>query len=329
MSEAMTYLITQSQVRELLDMAIALEAVERGFRLYGEGRVQMPPKPYLRFDRGDLRCMPAYAAEFGVATVKNVNVHPSNTDLPTVIATLTLIDPGTGFPLAIMDGTYLTAVRTGAAGGVAARYLSREDARVAGIVGAGRQARTQLEALLMVRPGVERLLVCDAQSERAAAFAREATEAHGVEAWPEGVQETVRAADVLITVTPVRKPIVRADWVRAGTHINAIGADARGKQELEPDLLARAKIVVDSWEQGSHAGEINVAVSSGLLSRGDIHADIGEVVAGSKPGRQSPAEVTVFDSTGLAIQDCACAAAVWRRLQASGRLADCEVFEFF
>ncbi len=317
MSKSETLLITRSQVRAVLTMEDALAAVEAVFKAYGEGRTQMPPKSYLVFEKGDLRCMPAYLPEVGLATVKNVNVHPHNTDLPPVMATVTLFDPGTGSPLAIMDGTYLTAMRTGAAGGVAAKYLAREDAATAGLVGAGRQAETQLAALMGVRPGIRRVMVCDADAGRAAALAERAGEDYGVETFVCSLEEAVRAADVLVTTTPVHKPLVRAEWVRPGTHVNAIGADASGKQELESDLVRAAKVVVDNWEQASHGGEINVPVAQGVIRREDIFADLGEVVSGKKPGRESADEITVFDSTGLAVQDAACAAHVYRKLTAS------------
>ena len=314
MSDRVTYLITQTQVAGALNIRQAVDAVESAFRAYGNGRVQMPAKTYLQFDNGDLRCMPGYLPDLNLAAVKNVNVHPQNAGLPAVMATVTVFDPDTGAPLTIMDGTYLTAMRTGAAGGVAARYLAREDSRVAGIVGAGRQAETQLAALLVTRPGIEKVLVADSNAERAAAFARHCADEHGRDASVASTEDVVRGSDVLTTVTPARHPIVRADWVQPGTHINAVGADAPGKQELEIAILQRAKVVVDSWPQASHGGEINVAVSRGLLSQRDVHADIGQVVTGRKPGRQSADEITVFDSTGLAIQDVACAARVYRQI---------------
>ena len=143
MSSRETYLITRGEVKRTLTMADAVKAVEAAFRAYGEGKVQMPPKVYLNFEKGDLRSMPAYMPELGLAGVKNVNVHSGNTDLPTVMATITLFDPETGFPLAVLDGTYLTAVRTGAAGAIAAKYLARKDSTVAAFVGAGRQASAQ------------------------------------------------------------------------------------------------------------------------------------------------------------------------------------------
>jgi alanine dehydrogenase len=317
-----TLLVDRAAVSRLLTIAAAVEAVEAAFQAYGEGRVQMPPKPYLSFDKGDLRCMPAYIPALGLATVKNVNVHPGNSDLPTVMGTVTVFDPETGFPLAIMDGTYLTAMRTGAAGGVAAKYLARPDSAVAGFVGAGVQAATQLAALLVTMPSIERVLVSDVDEEKAARFAEAAAARHGLDAEAAPLSEVVSSCDILTTVTPVRKPIIRRADVQPGTHINAIGADAPGKQELEVEILRHAAVVIDSWEQGSHGGEINVAVGKGLFSREDVHADIGEVVSGRKPGRENDDQITVFDSTGLAIQDCACAARVYRALTAGGELGE-------
>jgi alanine dehydrogenase len=316
MADHRTYLIDRLDVERVLRISDAVEAVEQAFVAYGNGEAQMPPKPYLSFPKGDLRCMPAYIPALGLATVKNVNVHAGNADLPTVMATISVIDPDTGFMLAIMDGSYLTAARTGAAGAVAAKYLAREDAAVACLVGAGVQAETQLAALMVVRPGIRKVFFCDADADRARAAAQRAAASHGVEAEAAAVEDGVSQADVVTTVTPVRSPIVKAGFVRPGTHINAIGADAPGKQELDVEILRGAKIVIDNWEQGSHGGEINVAVSDGLITRDDVHGEIGEVVTGRKPGRETAEEVTVFDSTGLAVQDCACAAFVYRRLTA-------------
>lgn len=316
MADAVTYLLTRTDVEQALGMPEAVSAVEAAFRAYALGKAQMPPKPYLNFETGDLRIMPAYLPELGLAGVKLVNVHPDNVEFPTVMATLAVFDPGTGFLLAIMDATYLTAVRTGAAGAIAAKYLARTDSTVASFVGAGIQAYTQLLGLLVTVPSIKELLVCDVDADAARALAHKAHEEHGLTAEACSLDDAVRNADILTTTTPVRKPIVKGDLLRPGTHVNAIGADAPGKQELERVILESAKIVVDNWEQASHGGEINVAVTEGVISRDDIHAELGEVAAGLKPGRERPDEITVFDSTGLAIQDLACAAHVYRRVMA-------------
>ena len=314
-----TIILSQSEVLAALDMRGALSAVEGVFRLHGRRQVQMPAKVYLDLPGGDLRAMPAYAAPLGFASIKNINMHPGNQGVPSIIGTLTLFDPRTGFPLAIMDATAITRLRTGAATGVATRLLARADASVLSLIGAGNQALTQTEAILAVRPRIEQVLVHDLDPERAANFARAATDKFGVVVQIVGsVEETVRKADILTTITPARTPIVQAEWVKPGTHINAIGADAAGKQELASTLTAAARVVVDDMEQATHSGEINVPLSTGVFRDSDIYAELGHVVAGVKPGRQNATDITIFDSTGLALQDLACAAHVYRKLIAAG-----------
>ena len=324
-----TRLVNRSRVRHVLTMDRALPAVEAAFEAYGRDEVQMPPKSYLYFDQGDLRCMPCYLPEAGLATVKNVNVHPHNEDLPTVMATVTVFDPDTGFPLAIMDGTHLTAMRTGAAGGIAAKYCARPDSAVAAFIGAGEQASTQLEALMLVLGSLERVLAYDLDEDKAEEFARKAEQEYSVSARACGVEEAVREADVITTVTPSRQPVVQREWVGPGTHVNAIGADAPGKQELESALVNDARVVIDSWDQASHSGEINVPLAEGVIGREDIYADIGEVVVGQKTGREGDEQITVFDSTGLAIQDAACAAEIYRRVGRGGEAPESDAeFDF-
>jgi alanine dehydrogenase len=280
----------------------------------------MPAKVYLNLPGGDVRAMPAYAAPLGYASIKNINMHPGNRSMPSIIGTLTLFDPPTGFPLAIMDATAITRLRTGAASGVATRLLARADATVLSFIGAGNQALTQLEAILAVRPRIEHVLVHDLDAERAVTFARVATDRFGVVVQiSASAEEAVRRAHILTTITPAREPIVQAEWVQPGTHINAIGADAAGKQELASNLTIAARVIVDDMEQATHSGEINVPLSTGVFRETDIYAELGHIVAGAKPGRQNPTDITLFDSTGLALQDLACAAHVYRKVMASGQ----------
>lgn len=307
-------------VRRLLSMNEALEAVEEAFKQHALGKVQMPAKLYLNFAKygGDLRAMPAYLEETNVAGVKIVNAHPSNPSkgLPTVMAVLVLNDPVTGAPLAVMDATYLTDMRTGAAGGVATKYLARRDSRVLGIVGAGRQARTQLLGITEVAD-IEKVKVASKSLADAARFVEEMGSTVGVEMEACSV-EAACDCDILSTTTPVRRPIVREDWVREGTHINAIGADAEGKEELDPKILKKARIFVDDMAQATHSGEVNVPLSEGLLSVEDIEGEIGEVITGIVEGRTRREEITVFDSTGLAIQDVAVGIRVYNKARKEG-----------
>jgi alanine dehydrogenase len=215
-----------------------------------------------------------------------------------------------------MSGTAITDMRTGAAGGIAAKYLARRNSKVLGLIGAGAQARTQLTALLEVFRSLDEVRVWSRSKDRREEFIEEMSVKYGglVEMFSVGsVEEAVRGADIVVTATPSRTPLVMDNWVSPGAHFNCIGADAPGKEELDPSILKRAKIVVDDWEQAAHSGEINVPLSKGFISEEDIWAELGEVIAGKKAGRASDDEITVFVSTGLALQDAVTASLVYRR----------------
>ena len=320
-----TLILTEDDVRKVLTMKETMEVVEKAFELHAKGKTQMPPKVYLTFEKGDLRAMPAYLD--GKAGVKWVNSHPENPKkgLPTVMAVLIYNDPETGFPLAIMDGTHITNFRTGAAGGIAAKYLARRNSKVFGFVGCGRQAYTQFLALREVFE-IELVKAYDIVEQNAERFAKFCGD-FGISAIVCDIKEACDC-DVLTTMTPSRKPIVKSEWVKEGTHINAIGADAPGKQELEEEILLKAKIVVDDIEQAMHGGEINVAVAKGLLKKKDIYATLGEVITGIKRGRENDDEITVFDSTGLAIQDIAVADLVFRKAKEMDVGLEIKLFDF-
>jgi alanine dehydrogenase len=323
-------LLSRKDVEELVSMREVIEAVEEAFRAKGLGKVQMPPKSYIYFDRfqGDFRVMPAYLEDMGAAGVKIVNVHPKNPQehgLPTVMATILLLDPKTGAPLAIMDGTWVTNMRTGAGGAVAAKYLARKDSHVIAMVGAGVQARTQLTALSEVLD-IDEVRVSDVVKGKAKKYAEEMGKQLGIEIEPMAdVGKTIKGADIVVTVTTARGPIVMDEWISDGMHINAIGADAPGKQELDPNILKRAKIVVDDLKQALHSGEVNVPLSEGIIARGDIYAELGEVITGKKPGRASRDEITIFDSTGLAIQDIATDWKVYQKAKKMGKGKEVEL----
>ncbi|MBS7645904.1 MAG: alanine dehydrogenase [Candidatus Bathyarchaeia archaeon] len=315
--------ISQDEVAALLDMRDTLAAVEDSFKEKGLGHVQMPPKLYLYYARhnGDLRVMPCYMERSEKSGVKIVNVHPENPTskgLPTIMAVIMLVDPSTGAPMAIMDGTLITAIRTGAASGVATKYLARRDCETLGLVGAGGQALRQLEAIAEVAP-IRNVKVYDKYREKAQRFIKEVEGKFSLTFKAvDSVEECVRGSDIITTITPSRGTIVEDEWVEEGTHINAIGADAPGKQELDPRTLKRARIVVDDWEQACHSGEVNVPLSQGLISKEDIYGELGEIVCGVKGGRESAQEITIFDSTGLAVQDVATAWIVYERAKKKG-----------
>ena len=315
-----TYLIKSSEIKETFHMKEAMSAVEKAFGLYEKGKIQMPAKNYLYFEKGDLRCMPAYLPYLKIGGVKNVTVHPGNKQFPTVMATIILIDPETGFPLAIMDGTHITALRTGAAGGVAVKYLARANSKVLALIGSGRQAATQLQAIMIVKPDIERVYVYDLNMKSAKQFSKKYSKEYHIKVIAvTSVKQATASADIVVTTTPSRTPLVKGEYIKEGTHINAIGADAKGKQELESSLLKKAKIIIDDWHQASSGGEINIPLSKGIITKKDIYGELGEVVL-SKKKRKDDKEITIFDSTGLAIQDIVCAATAYKKIIANKKI---------
>ncbi|WP_255151579.1 ornithine cyclodeaminase family protein [Halorarius halobius] len=319
-----TLLLNRADVDENARMPEVIAAVEEAFAAYEHGNVQMPAKSYIDLPQydGDFRSMPAYmdAGDWDAAGIKWVNVHTDNPEefgLPTVLGTMVYSNPENAFPLAILDGTTLTRKRTGAAAAVATDHLAVPDASSLGIVGAGVQSYTQLEAIAEVRP-IEEVVVSDVREEAVAAFVDRFSDRFDVRG---GSIAEAASCDVLSTVTPVEEPIVSADAVGEHTHVNAMGADAPGKHELADELLADATIVIDDYEQCTHSGEINVPYGEGLLDDGDIYAELGQIVTDAVAGRgerDGPEGVTVFDSTGLAIQDVATAHVVYEHADEKG-----------
>lgn len=300
-------IITKKEVEKIIslkEIKKVIAGVEKAFFDYGQGKVNMPAKLYLIFNEfnGDLRIMPSYSDVLKMAGTKIVNVHPDNPKigLKTVMAVVVLNEAKTGLPLALMDGTYLTGMRTGAASAVATKYLARKDAGTLGVIGAGYQSIFQIAAITKVRK-IKEILVYDLFEKQVEKLAKILVK-EKIKIKKASLEETARQ-DILVTATPAREPILKREWILPGTHINAIGADAKGKEELEPEILKGAKIFIDNWEQASHSGEINVPLEKGLISKNDIFAELGEVVVGKKPGRENDKEITIFDSTGLAIQD--------------------------
>jgi alanine dehydrogenase len=278
-------------------------AVESAFADHGRGLVQMPPKVYITFPEGDFRTMPAYLPSLSIAGVKIVNVHPQNPQrgLPTVMALTIIIDIATGVPVAIINATKLTDLRTGAAGAIACKYLSPKKEITLGVIGTGRQAEAQVTAISQ-ELSIRNIRVWSRNPKHAESFAQRLSIFD-----PAAVSiEKACDADVIVTTTPSRSPIIQSNWVHEGTHINAIGADAPGKEELDPALLRRAQVFVDDPAQAIHSGEINVPISKGLYQPFEIAGTLGELVCGIKK-REGAQRITIFDSTGLAIQDLAIA----------------------
>jgi len=308
-----TLLLDRNAVKSMMRMGDVIKVVEEAFRMCGEGKGKMPAKVYLSVEKGDFRAMPA--ALPGCAGMKWVNVHPGNPSrgLPSVMAVLIYSDRETGYPLAIMDATEITAYRTGAAAAIASKYLARRDSHTVGVIGAGYQAYTQILAHAEL---IKSIAINAADVSKAAVDKL-------ISALPQfpikncSIQEAV-ASDIVCTLTPSRSPIVRKEWISPGTHINAVGADAPGKQELDPSILKEAVVVVDDIKQASGSGEINVPIQKGIYSVGEIYGTLAEIIVGKKKGRTDNRAITVFDSTGIAVEDIAVARLLFEKAQQRG-----------
>lgn len=311
-------LLNDSEVRACLIMREAIESVEKAFADFGSGHAQMPPKVYLDFPQyeGDLRVMPAALGKH-YSGVKIVNSHPRNPrkELPAVMGVYVLVAQETGMPLAIMSATVLTGMRTGAASGLATRLLARKDASVVGLIGAGVQARFQAEALSEVLTvKAFRIWAPDFDWQRRDKLIDLlGEEFKSVEIRAADELAEACAADVVCTTTPSREPLVLNSMIGKGTHINAVGADGPGKRELDSAILRRARVIVDEINQARHGGEVNVPLSKKEISEDDIDGSLADLVSGKLKGRANDDEVTVFDSTGLAIEDIALGALVYER----------------
>ncbi|MCA9398414.1 MAG: ornithine cyclodeaminase family protein [Candidatus Omnitrophica bacterium] len=320
-----TLILTRQQIKPLLSMSRAIRAVEEVFKVQGQNKVQMPAKIYLDLKKyhGDFRAMPAFVESLNAVTLKWVNSHSQNAkfQMPAVMAVLILSDPRNGFPLCIMDGTYATDIRTGAAGAVAAKYLASKDSKVVSLVGCGRQAQTQLEALEQLFK-IEQVRVWGHEEVVMKSFKKVMPSFRRRMVLCPSIKECVTDGDIVVTTTPSRKPIVKLNWLKKNVHVNAIGADAAGKQELDPMILKKGKVVIDDWAQASHSGEINVPLKKKQISRWNVYAELGELVSRKKPFAPLKNTITVFDSTGLAVQDTAVAHLIYKeaRKKKTGKL---------
>jgi alanine dehydrogenase len=320
----MTLYLTQDEVKDILDMKSTFEAVENGFREMGNNNIEMPPRVYLHFDKGVLIAMPAYMPGLGAAGTKIVTVHPGNKQaygLPAVIARIILNSPDNGVPLAIMDGTYITALRTGAAGATGIKYLSREDSKIAGVCGTGVQGRSQVMGLMEVRPNIKKIKVFDIIPEAMETFIKEMKGKFPNVDFDkvESAQEATEGSDILITCTPSPEAFIDGAWLKPGCHVSAIGADTGAKRELMTSVIKKCnKRVVDFIPQAFVVGDFKVPKEEGVISEKDVYAEMGEIVAGKKKGRESPEEITMFKATGLAIQDVGTASKVLELAQNKG-----------
>ncbi|MEI6675304.1 MAG: ornithine cyclodeaminase [Verrucomicrobiota bacterium] len=315
--------LSAADVRRALPMNQAVEAMKCAFLELSENRAVVPMRTHVSMPahKGEVLVMPAYCpatARFGLKVITLFENNPA-LNLPFIQAMVMVFDTATGSPVAIMEGTALTAIRSGAASGAATDLLARTDARTVAIFGAGIQARTQLEAVCAVR-SISSAKVFDHDRERAVIFAREASEQLGISVSPAvSPAEALAGADIICTATTSGTPVFADHELASGSHINAIGCYKPHLREIPPETVVRSHVVVDqldaAWQE---AGDLILPRQAGLIQTDHIRAELGEIVGGTKPGRTDPATVTFFKSVGIAIQDLAAASCVLANAQQLG-----------
>ncbi len=320
----MALLLSRADVESILDMPTTIAAVEDAFRELARGTVDMPQRPVIRVAEhgGTVLFMPAYIGGTASLGMKLVSVYPQNPtqhNLPTTMGVILVCEAATGQVVSVMDGGFITAMRTGAVTGVAARVMARPEATVLGLFGAGVQARTQLLAVAAVRP-LSRVIVCDVAADQAQRFAAEMAErldlAIEVASEP---RQAVEGADIVVTATSAASPVFDGRWLREGTHISGIGSHAAHMRELDTVTVQRSRVIVDSRRAAlAEAGDLILPIQEGAIAPEHIVGELGEVLLGQVAGRTSPAEITLFKSVGLAIQDVAVAARVYAAARERG-----------
>jgi alanine dehydrogenase len=319
-----TLILSRSEMTGLLTPAEYNGCVEQAYRMHGERRFYMDPKGHIVLDKypGEWEAMPSYIEEPEAAACKWVSIRERNRekhDLPTVFSILIYTHPETGFPLAICDGSHHTAMRTGSAAAVSAKWLARKNSKILAIAGAGHMAAGVLATCNEVFRWEEVRIWSRTQTTLVHFIHEQQPLFPQLKLLPStDLEKVVRGADVLVTVTPARGAIVRNEWISEGMHIAALGADKSGDQELDAAILQRARIFVDDIRQCRTDGEINVPLSQGLIQEQDIAGEIGEVIVGKKQGRTSDRDITLFDSTGIALQDSATIPLEYERALAAG-----------
>ncbi|HEY6996623.1 MAG TPA: ornithine cyclodeaminase family protein [Candidatus Binatia bacterium] len=310
--------ISEQQVRGLVDIDELIEALEKAHLQYSTGRAVMPvrlvvPLPAIQ---GRITSMPGFLTDdkaLGMKVVTYFQQNPTR-DFPAILATIMLFSAATGKIIAVMDGSYVTAIRTACASAMATKILANLESKVVGILGAGVQARAHIEALTRVR----NIGVFKIYSPSGVSAAKLKEEMSGrINSAIEVVssaEQAVRDADLVVTVTTAKEPIIKADWLKPGTHVNAVGSHRPDLRELDGATLARAKVIVDSREAiMAECGDILLAIDERSIAPSAVHAEIAEVLAGTKPGRTDESEITLYKSVGIAIQDVAAAHLIYNK----------------
>ena len=315
-------LLTPREIATLLTIDDCIVAVEQAFRLFGEGKAIPPAVLSMHLPGGGFHVKAGVldlGRQYFAAKVNgNFPENASRFSLPTIQGVIVLCDAENGSPLAVMDSREITSLRTAAATALAAKHLARKDSRTVTICGCGNQGRVQAMAISHIYK-LKTLFLYDKSAEQAQGLAQQLTEELGipVSAVPD-LANAVRQSDICITCTTSHKPFLGPEDVSPGTFIAAVGADNPDKQELDPALMAKGKIVVDILEPCAVMGDLHHGIAAGVVTRADVHAELGEIVAGKKLGRESDQEITIFDSTGMALQDVATAAFLYEKAQRQG-----------
>jgi alanine dehydrogenase len=318
-----TLILSREQVQELLDMRAAIDAVESALVEFSAGQAVMPVRVTTAVPAhgGIVLGMPAFLGQTNALGTKIVTVYKNNParGLPTILAVVVVNDPETGKVEAIMDGGYLTAIRTAAASAVGTRYLARPESRTLGILGTGVQGFSHLWAMKEVA-AVEEVVIYNRSADKAREFKRQYSERFGLPIEIAANEEAVcRAADILVLATTAAEPIIRREWLKPGVHINAVGSHSPGARELDSETVAASRIVVDSREANlKESGDLLIPMNEGKIGPAAFDDEIGEVAVGKKPGRRSPDEITIYKSVGIAIEDVATANLVLQRARAQG-----------
>jgi len=319
----MPLLLSRDDVIKVLEMPDCMEVVEKAFVELANGTAVLPLRIPITPPDGLALYMPAYLKELGALACKVVTVYKNNPklhDMPTTIGKVLLQDPATGDVICIMDGGYLTAVRTGAVSGVATKYLAREDkGQVAGIFGAGVQAKMQLWAVAVARD-LKKAYVYDISDEAIGKFSTEMSGKLNLEVLRAKSPDQILAeSDIICTATSSPEPIFNGAKVREGTHINGIGSHTPNARELDTNIVMRSKFIADSYEAClKEAGDIMIPIKEGAITEKHMHAELGEIVTGKKPAREIESEITLFKSNGLAIQDVAAAKLIYDKAVKAG-----------
>ncbi len=322
MKSTETLLLTRQEVASLLSIEECIAAVENAFKQHAEGKMPPPEILGIRVQEGGFHIKAGIMNLGKTYFVAKANANfPNNMKqfgLPSIQGVIIVCDGEDGQLLALMDAIEITIIRTGAATAVAAKHLARTHATTATICGCGNQGRISLKAIMNVRQ-LKTVFAFDVDEAQATKFAIEMSKELQISVAPvQDLGRAVRQSDICVTCTPSRKPFLRSEDVAPGTFIAAVGADSEEKQELDAALVASSKVVVDLLSQCANIGELHHALQQGLMTREDVHAELGEVICGKKQGRTSNEEIIIFDSTGTALQDVAAAVIVYEKAVIQG-----------